>query len=344
MPRVLIVDDSTFVRYMLQDRFRERGWEPFVASSGEEAVKMLARLSLDLITIDAEMPGLSGIAAISSIRREWGGPIVMISSQTTHGAEKTWESLDAGATDFVGKLEAGGVVSQIVEKYEACIRINRSRQAPVSSSRRMELSWRVVVIGAATGGPKTLARILGQIDVPLQTPLIIIQHMPESFTASLAARLGQVMKSPVAPSPLAPEKMAWGENMVVLARGGYQLRMDPAGVWSEPGIRVHGAMPAIDVGAADGVKSFGSRFAMAILTGMGEDGADAAVLCHNAGGMVMVQDPSTAVVWGMPQAVLSRQAATRVGNPDDLGRWINQLAHGDLGALRSGRNGNNGRD
>ncbi|POB09815.1 chemotaxis protein CheB [Sulfobacillus sp. hq2] len=339
MPGVLIVDDSAYARFVLKDRFRRLGWETRAVGDGSAAIEAIAQDAPDLVTLDVIMPGMDGIETVKAIRAIWQGPIIMVSSQTHGGADKTWPALEAGASDFVGKPAPDApldeVMDQILAKYEAC----RAPYPPVAhpSLRERTLNGvQAILIGASTGGPAALARVLTHIEAPIRVPIIIVQHMPSTFTPSLAQRLGKILGHPVYESPLGPEKLPWHSGLVVLARGGYHLRMDSSGVWSEPGARVHGVMPAIDVSGADGVHTFGAGLCMAILTGMGEDGAQSAVSCRQVGGTVLVQDPQTAVVWGMPQAVLNRGAATMMGTLDDIGRWINEVMHNDHGIFRSG--------
>ncbi len=340
MPGVLIVDDSAYVRFVLKDRFRRRGWETCAVADGHAALAALSGFAPDLVTLDVVMPGMDGIETVKAIRALWAGPIIMVSTQTHGGADQTWPALEAGATDFVGKpgpdSPLGDVMDQIITKFEAC-------QAPCpppgqhrAGAQVPRVPAQAVVVGASTGGPAALARVLRHVEGAPGVPLVIIQHMPQSFTPSLAARLGKILGRPVQESPLAPAKVRWAPGLVVLARGGYHLRMDSSGLWSEQGVRLHGVMPAIDVTAGDGVRVFGAGLCMAILTGMGEDGADSAALCRQAGGTVMVQDPESAVVWGMPQAVLNRGAASKVGSLEDIGRWINEVMHDGRGIFGSG--------
>ena len=333
MPVVMIVDDSAYVRFVLKDRFRRRGWEAVGIANGEAAVAELSRLLPDLVTMDVLMPNMDGIETVRAMRALWNGPVIMVSTQTQGGQDLTWRALEAGASDFVGKPSPqeplDQVIAQIIEKYEVLHRPFSGKPMLTAYPKRSSsaASARVVVIGASTGGPKAVGQVLRQLKAPWAAPVVIVQHMPPNFTASLAQRLSQIIGMPVRESPLTPEIWTWDPGQIILARGGYHLRMNENGLWSEPGARVHGVIPAIDPAALDGVRIFGHEMCLAILTGMGEDGAEAAYQCHQAGGQVIVQDPTTAVVWGMPQSVLNKKAADLVGNLDEIGAWINEVIH-----------------
>ncbi|WP_053960483.1 chemotaxis protein CheB [Sulfobacillus thermosulfidooxidans] len=338
MPAVMIVDDSAYARFVLKDRFKHRGWDVLTVGSGEEALTQLSHFVPDLITMDVLMPHMNGIETVKALRTKWDGPIIMVSSQTQGGADLTWQALDAGASDFVGKPAPAQpldqIIDQIIAKYEALKTPYANRMVKVAHSSLPKQSWvhaRLLIIGASTGGPKALARVVKYFRAPWSIPIVIVQHMPASFTTSLAARLGQIIGVPVRESPLAPQKMLWEPGQIILARGGYHLRLNEHACWSEPGPRLHGVIPAIDVTALDGVKAFGQDLCFTILTGMGEDGAEAAYQCHKAGGTVIVQDPTTAVVWGMPQAALNKGAGDMVGTLDEIGSWLNEVIHPELG-------------
>ncbi|WP_028963208.1 chemotaxis protein CheB [Sulfobacillus thermosulfidooxidans] len=338
MPAVMIVDDSAYARFVLKDRFKHRGWDVLTVGSGEEALIQVSNFVPDLITMDVLMPHMNGIETVKALRAKWDGPIIMVSSQTQGGADLTWQALEAGASDFVGKpaptQPLDQIIDQIIAKYEALKTpyVNRMvKVMPSSRPKALPTHTRLLIIGASTGGPKALARVVKYFQSPWSIPIVIVQHMPASFTASLAARLGQITGIPVRESPLAPQKMPWEPGQIILARGGYHLRLDEHAFWSEPGPRLHGVIPAIDVTGIDGVKAFGQDLCFTILTGMGEDGAEAAYQCHKAGGTVIVQDPATAVVWGMPQATLNKGVGDMVGTLDEIGSWLNEVIHPGFG-------------
>ncbi len=333
MPTVMIVDDSAYVRFVLKDRFKRRGWEAVGVSGGEEAMTQFPQLRPDLITMDVLMPNMDGIQTVKAIRARWDGPIIMVSTTTQGGQDMTWRALEAGASDFVGKPSPqeplDRVITQIIEKFEAIRRpfYGKPIRPLAANLPSLAISTRVVVIGASTGGPKAIGTVLSHFKAPWSIPVVIIQHMPPNFTASLAARLSQIVGVSVKESPLSPDICSWHSGQIILARGGYHLRMNEHGLWSEEGVRVHGVIPAVDTTGLDGVRIFGGDLCMAILTGMGEDGAEAAFGCRQAGGQVMVQDPASAVVWGMPQATINRNAASLVGSLDEIGVWLNEVIH-----------------
>jgi two-component system chemotaxis response regulator CheB len=180
-----------------------------------------------------------------------------------------------------------------------------------------------VVIGSSTGGPRALGSVVPRLPRDGRTAYLIVQHMPAGFTRSLAERLDSV-------SPLDIREAAAGDRLAadtaLVAPGDYHLRVTAAGVVGlNDGPRVHGVRPSVDVAlesVAQNFAGFGRRVVVAILTGMGQDGADGAVLVDKAGGYVLAEDESSCVVWGMPRAVFERGVADRVVPLDGMAEAI----------------------
>jgi two-component system chemotaxis response regulator CheB len=343
--RVVIVDDSAFFRYELGERLAGAGWQ-VVASlgSGEEAVRRVPQLNPDLVMMDVVMPGQGGMWAVKVLRRQWGGFILMMSGHSGTGAHATWDALEAGANDFIPKPHPDhsldDMVALIIERVKAWEQSQRrlssawaepdSEAIGGAAAEPRMVGLKAVVIGASTGGPQALSSLFTMISGPPKVLLLVVQHMPEGFTTSFAERLGQRLGSLVIESPAAGRKLPVAPSVIV-ARGGQHLRVAPDGVWSEPGARRHGVIPSVDVTVSDAVRTFGRALGVVILTGMGEDGAEGAVMARQAGASVVAESRETALVWGMPRAVAERGAANAVWPIGRIGLWLQQvIQHGAL--------------
>ncbi|PSR31966.1 MAG: hypothetical protein C7B46_16470 [Sulfobacillus benefaciens] len=185
-----------------------------------------------------------------------------------------------------------------------------------------------IVIGASTGGPRALATVLGALRAPPRIPLLIVQHMPAGFTASFAERLTVQLGFRVQEVPPDGMPIPLRSSSVVLATGGRHLRVSAHRCWSEPGPRMHGVIPAVDVTLLDAVEAFGSHLGVVILTGMGEDGCRGAIQAHQRGAWVVAEAQDTAVVWGMPGAVAGAGAADAIWPLTRIGRWLHDSVTG----------------
>ncbi len=315
--RVLIVDDSPFMRLVLRRiltedaRFRVVG----TAGDGLEALERARELQPDVITMDVEMPRLDGVTAVQELMRLRPTPVVMVSTLTRQGAETTLRALEAGAVDYVTKPsgDARELVDLADQLRSALLRAAtakpRFRPPGAPPSERGDPPGEpldrgpadtVVVIGASTGGPPALTEVVAHLPHQLDAAVIIVQHMPPPFTEALARRLDRLTLLPV-------REAADGDhlerNTILVAPADYHL-----GITSERCVRLertparHGVRPSVDVTLESVPASFGSRSVAVVLTGMGRDGADGARVVEDAGGTVIVQDEDTSVIYGMPKA------------------------------------------
>lgn len=341
--RVLVVDDSTFMRMVLR-RIVEAGNEMIVvgeARNGREAVELARQLKPDIITMDVEMPELDGLAATEQIL---AGPpptpiLIMVSGHTQRGTEATIKALSLGAVDFVSKSSSfaaedfGHVDSELSEKlrYWANQPTPRNvarppaapRQAPPAAVAMRPLSPRarpdLIVVASSTGGPQILASFL-RAATPLGAPMVIAQHMPAQFTLSLASLLhGETslevhegvnrMKLPAGSVTIIPG----GQDAIVAsAPAGYELRL------TTHASLVHPCADLLFETAA-----MVARHPVAvILTGMGNDGTRGAEQFRRRQLPVLVQDPKTCVVGGMPTAAIEAGMATESLSPAEIGQRL----------------------
>lgn len=322
-----------------------------LATHGREAIDRIEQLQPDLVTLDVEMPVLNGIETLREMRRlDLKTPTLMVSSLTQTGAEVTVEALFEGAFDFVHKPSGGSraeLQQRMQEKVEAfqVSRRQHSRKAAArrSSTRattsetgllphdgtqrppldgvprdakaaaRQQATCPLIVVGASTGGPQALRQLVGRLDSDLQTPILIVQHMPAGYTESMAKRLDSLTALQVRETC---EGAKLSEANIWVAAGGMHLGFTGSreytmfrGHDSPP---LHGCKPAIDFTMEAAAKHFGPGVLAIVLTGMGRDGAGGCQAIRHHGGTVFAQDEETSAVYGMPKAVVQAGAADRV--------------------------------
>ncbi|AWM36399.1 Chemotaxis response regulator protein-glutamate methylesterase [Gemmata obscuriglobus] len=338
--RVVLADDSALMRKKLREILESDPALEVVASArdGAAAVDAVRAFDPDVVTLDINMPVMDGVTALQTIMNELPRPVLMISSLTQEGALATYECLELGAVDVVPKL--GGTISAEIErqsreiiakvKAAAGARVRRSgakrlapqppppKPAPAPPARAGGAGAhadRVVAIGVSTGGPKTLQEVVPLLPPDLPAAVVIVQHMPETFTASFARSLGRNSQMPVKEAE-AGDTLRNGH--VYVARGGKHLifadRRPANGVMvryvSQPADALH--IPSVDVMMHSAVDVFRSQVVGVLLTGMGSDGADGMVAIRRAGGETIAEDESTCVVFGMPAVAAAKGGAAHV--------------------------------
>ncbi len=319
--RVLVVDDSVFMRRAIE-RLLER--IPGVAvvgtaSNGFEAVQRTLELRPDVITMDVEMPKMDGVVAVAEIMRTVPTPIIMLSTLTAQGAATTIRALEAGAVDCVAKPTGMSQdLANVGERLAEAILHARGatmhrRISPVPSGRLPvtrtttiggSSAHHVVVIGSSTGGPPALTEVIPHLPTGLNAAVLVVQHMPPGFTAALSRRLDGLSSLPVT-------EAAEGDRLIngriLLAPGDFHMTVGAdRTIHLDRNPTQHGVRPAVDVTVNSVAAMFGRSCTLAILTGMGRDGAEGAARIEALGGTVILQDESTCVVYGMPKAAKAR--------------------------------------
>lgn len=313
--RVLVVDDQSFMRIALRQILEAEGDIRVVgeARNGIEAVTLARELKPDAITLDVEMPEMDGLEACTRIMSEVvpRPAIIMVSAHTQLGAEAAVQALRLGAVDFVSKssvfakTDLAHIDSELPPKLRAWAK--RRPAIPAGAQAKMAdhvRSWHpdLVVIAASTGGPQALTKLLAALG-PIRPPIVIAQHMPEFFTASLAQALTQDTGCEVHEGAhryaLAPYSVTVvpgaRDGVIAPARPGYELRVIKVEASVHPSADALFESAALVASTPVGV----------VLTGMGEDGAKGAAALRRKGVPVLVQDPQTCIVGGMPQAAFS---------------------------------------
>lgn len=337
--KVLVVDDSAFMRFTITKRLNEAEDIQVVGSAhdGEEALKVIPNLNPDVVTLDIEMPHLDGLGTLRQIMAHFPRPVIMLSSLTTDGARETIQALTWGAVDFVAKPASKANIDVVMDDVVAKIRraagarvyhIPIRRKARVFSQplatpgavRSLRTNDRVVVIGSSTGGPRALNTVISHLPPDLPAAYLVVQHMPVGFTRSLAERLDSI-------SPLTVKEASPGDTIevgkVLVAPGGFHMLIDTHNkITVNQNPPVHGVRPAVDVTMISAVERFGKKLIGVVLTGMGSDGTNGAALIHGSGGYVIAEDESTCVVWGMPRSVVQANAADEVAPLPGIARAI----------------------
>jgi two-component system, chemotaxis family, protein-glutamate methylesterase/glutaminase len=336
--RVLIVDDSAVVRRLITDSFsKEPGIEVAgTASNGRTALEKIEQLNPDIVTLDVEMPEMDGLETVRAIRKKWPRlPVIMFSSLTEHGASTTLEALRLGASDYVTKpSNAGGLEgifeqlrSDLIPKIKAlcpasvpeatiAIPVVAARPRPV---QRLGSRARVVAIGISTGGPNALHALIPSLPAEFPAPIVIVQHMPAVFTRLLAEQLAKR-------SALDVREGTAGEvifpGQVWIAPGGLHMSVqrnsNGVQVVINDGPPENSCRPAADVLFRSVAQTFGRDTLAVVMTGMGKDGTDGCEKIRSAGGQIIVQDQTSAVVWGMPGSVVQAGLADQIVALDQL--------------------------
>ncbi len=338
--RVLVVDDSTFMRKSLSTMLEsDRNIRIVgVARNGEEAIQQVEALNPDVVTMDVEMPGMSGIQALEQIMKAHPVPIVMVSSLTTEGASETLRALELGAVDYVAKQLDGvatkienvqaDLLSKVRAAYQAGGRMRRglsrmpsstaAAKPPVRSLSSHAVSVtrgsRIVAIGCSTGGPQALMEIMPALPADFPAGIVIVQHMPKTFTKPFADRLNAIC-------PLAVREAVEGDEvkpgLVLIAPGGVQFRIKRRSITScvvalTPNVEHHLHAPAADFMLQSVAEVYGERSIGIILTGMGHDGLEGMKAIKAVKGRTIAQDEASCVVYGMPKAVVEAGCAEKV--------------------------------
>ena len=355
MARVLLVDDSGVSRALMTRWIDESGIAQVAAVAGDglAALAALRRTEIDVVILDIEMPGLDGLSAIPRLLAARPGVrILMASSFSERGAEVTLEALRLGASDAIAKPRAGWAArGGVTFRDELLEHVRILAETPT----RPAMSWRsqtsnprlaysrpggvsplprAVVIGASTGGPNALFQLVPALPAEFTLPVVIAQHMPALFTAALARQLNERSAMSVVEAchglrlkPGVVHIAPGGRDMEVRGDDGdIALALDDADTAS--------CRPSVDRLMRSAVARFGGGVIGVVLSGMGQDGVDGARAIVSAGGAVFAQDQRSAIIWGMPRAVISLGLAAEVLPPVGLAAAITKIAEVGLAESR----------
>ena len=357
--RVLVVDDSTFMRKVLENIYNSDEQMQVVGSAkdGREAVAMAESLKPDVISMDINMPHVDGLQATAEIMTTNPKPIVIVSSESKEGAASTLRALELGAIEFVAKPSSGidldmqSVKEELLRKVRMAAKVRVVRTAtrlassiqnagggtkPAAAAKPAARSaagsasdqrFPVVVLVASTGGPATVMRIAPGLTRDFPAAVILVQHMPATFTSQYAAQLAEFTEIRVKEAE-ANESLAPGT--LYICPGGQHLRVTPTGRIQLDGTsgRISGYLPNMDVTMESVATYAGPLSIAAVLTGMGNDGTSGARAIKNAGGLVLAQDEATCVIFGMPAEIIKAGVVDQVLGIDDIYQAIEKRVVG----------------
>ncbi len=341
--RVLIIDDSASVRQTLASVLQSDPDIEVIGTASDPfiAAKRIQEEVPDVITLDVEMPRMDGITFLRKLMSQHPIPVVMCSSLTEEGTETLMQALEAGAVDVILKPRIGAADHLAEQATRICEAVKsaaeaRLRQRPAAAARSASLSGTqkkltadvmlpppsgrpmarttemVVCVGASTGGTEALREMLEML--PANAPgMVIVQHMPEKFTAAFARRLNSLCEVEV-------KEAADGDPVlrghVLIAPGDHHLLLERQGARYQISVRtgplVSRHRPSVDVLFRSAARSAGSNAMGVIMTGMGDDGARGMLEMHQAGAHTIAQDEATSVVFGMPKEAIARGGVNRV--------------------------------
>jgi len=340
--RVLIVDDSSFFRHRLNEILEADSHIQVIgtANNGVEAIKQAAELKPDVITMDIEMPVMDGITAVRKIMQGSPTPVLMFSSLTTEGAKATLDALDAGAVDFLPKKFDDISKDKDEAKRLLCARVRliaarglprtvapvaapkSAASKPVTRPSAMPTkgNYKIVAIGTSTGGPVALQDVLTKLPASFPVPLVLIQHMPATFTPAFAQRLDGLCNIRVRE---AAEGDVLEPGLALLAPGGKQMEIKKQGSKSvisisepKPGQTYK---PSVDITFDSVARLYPGKALAIVLTGMGSDGREGARALKRGGSKLWSQDEESCVVYGMPAAVAEAGLSDSVLPLADIG-------------------------
>lgn len=343
--KVLVVDDSALMRGLLTEMISQASDMEVVGAAPDAQIarEMIKALSPDVLTLDVQMPKMDGLEFLDRLMRLRPMPVVMVSAYTQAGSDTTLRALELGAVDFIGKPRADGLqtmedyAQELIEKLRAAkgAKVRRSLSQTSSSVRPVTHvktlpssvgSGKIVFLGASTGGTEAIKEFL--LGLPADCPpVLIVQHMPETFTASFARRLDGLC-TPVVVEAKGGEKVTSGTVYIApghshmqikraAAAGGYAIEL-----LATPAVNRH--RPAVDVLFDSAATLVGAKAVGVILTGMGKDGAAGLLRMRQAGARTFGQDEQSCVVYGMPREAFSIGAVEEQCSLDEMAKRVMQ--------------------
>lgn len=342
--RVIVIDDSAFMRKVISDILDsdERIEVIATARNGIDAIKKIDQYAPDVVTMDVQMPVMDGLEALGNIMKTNPLPIIMVSGETESVKSKTIEAMSKGAVDFIQKpsgqisLNMEAIKKEVIEKVVAAasIKSNKSEKDPIPTYQSTKVNpiikstpsnQTVVAIGTSTGGPRALARVLGDLPDDFNLPIFVVQHMPQGFTKSLADRLNMNCNLKV-------KEAVDGEKVepktVYIAPGNYHMRLtkmrDEYYVQLTKEDPLNGHRPSVDILFTSLTELTKLNKIAVILTGMGNDGTKGIErlkeVCNHT--IVIAESVETAVIYGMPKSVVNKNKADYILPLHEIGQKL----------------------
>lgn len=350
--KVAVVDDSAFMRKILSDILNSHEQMEVVGKfrNGKDLIEQFYRYNPDIITLDVEMPIMNGVETLKELKALGiKCPVIMVSSLTVENSTKTLECLDLGAVDFIekpvfnhisdnhifnelvfnkilaitNKEKEKGHTQKSIKATETILKETTFKETTFKQTKHL---IKAVVIGASTGGPKALQKVLVEINEDIGVPIFVVQHMPKGFTKAFADRLNGICKLKTIE---ASNGMPIEVNTIYIAQGGYHMTVGKDNkIWLNEEPTIWGVRPAVDKLFESAVNVYGGNLLSVVLTGMGKDGANGTVLIKNSGGITISEDESTCTIYGMPKATYETGKVDMVLQLQLIANKINTLVKG----------------
>ena len=331
--RVLVVDDSALMRKLIPQILERDSSIQVVgtAMDGSFGLKKIEELKPQVVTLDLEMPRMDGIETLREIHKKYRIPVIVVSAHTTQGASATFKALSLGAFDFVAKPKDAAqarmdeIAAELITKIKAAAQTKMPaapmefkplpalRRPPKALGKPHAAPSKIVAIGISTGGPNALQYVLSQLPPDFPGSIIVVQHMPEGFTDLFARRLDECCAIEVKEAQ-SGDLLVAGRALICPGNRHMKVRRMPLGniVVLSDEERVNGHRPSVDVLFRSVAQEFGRDAIAALMTGMGEDGAEGLGTVKAAGGLTIAQSEDSCIVYGMPKAAIERGNAIRV--------------------------------
>jgi two-component system chemotaxis response regulator CheB len=338
--RVLVIDDSALMRKLIP-QILER--EPSIqvvgtAMDGSFGLQKIADLKPHVVTLDLEMPRMDGQETLRAIMKKYRVPVIVVSAHTREGASATFKALAQGAFDFVAKPAhptrgMDEIAAELIRKIKVAAQTEIPRAAielPLAVKRGPKplqpspvAPTRIIGIGISTGGPNALQYLLTQLPGDFPGAILVVQHMPQGFTRMFAERLDECCAIEVKEAA-SGDLLVAGRALICPGNRHMRVRRMPMGdiVVLSDDPPVNGHRPSADVLLRSVAREFGPKAMALLMTGMGEDGADAMGVVKDAGGLTIAQSENSCVVYGMPRAAVERGHAMRVVHLDALANTL----------------------
>ncbi len=343
--KVLVVDDSALVRQVLSEGLSRDPDIEVVGRAADpyRAAELINKFSPDVLTLDVEMPRMDGLEFLRRLMARRPLPVVMVSSLTERGSRITLEALANGAVDFVLKPRLNirdglnSMMTELRQKVKMAARVpvtalnhkgNGPHISPVRFNKSIQTTDKVIAIGASTGGTEAIRKVVCALP-PNSPGIVVVQHMPAGFTHMFAERLNELSELTVKEAKSGDRVMT---GTVLVAPGNYHMQLIRSGgeyrVVCRMGARVNGHRPSVDVLFRSVARHAGANAIGVMLTGMGDDGADAMVKMRQSGARTVAQDEATSVVFGMPKEAYARGGAEMLAPIEKIPEIVKQFIDG----------------
>ncbi|SES75673.1 two-component system, chemotaxis family, response regulator CheB [Oceanobacillus limi] len=343
--RVIVIDDSAFMRKMISDILESDKRIEVIATArnGKEGIEKIKKLQPDVVTLDVEMPIMDGMTALLEIMNNNPVPVVMLSSLTSEGASKTLQAISNGAVDFIAKpsgsisLDIQTINQEIIEKVVAASQAQLTKSnttkpiQPDLNQVQHTHHKSIIAIGSSTGGPRALQHVLTELPKDFKAPILIAQHMPKGFTKSLADRLNAL-------SNIHVKEAVHGEiikeNTAYIAPGNHHMKIRSMGISHTIEITEEKLgylyRPSVDVLFESLAQIKKINKLAVVLTGMGSDGAKGILYLKekDPNSIVIAESEESSVVYGMPKAAVKTNAVDYNSHIQQIGSMINKITKG----------------